>query len=71
MEQDLHQANKQLIKENKLYDLEFLCANSNWKSVKPVIIYPQVGSFSKFIIEKYGKINSRNYTKIHQGILKC
>lgn len=55
MGQDLHQANKQLIKENKLYDLEFLCANSNWKSVKPVIIYPQVGSFSKFIIEKYGK----------------
>jgi hypothetical protein len=55
MGEDLHVVAKKLFQENKLYPLEWLCANSNWNNVEPVIIYPQAGSFAKFIIEKYGK----------------
>ena len=55
MGESLHVVSKRLLQEKKLYSIEFLCNNNNWKSVEPVIIYPQVGSFSKFIIEKYGK----------------
>lgn len=55
MGEDLHVAAKKLLQEDKLYPLEWLCANDNWKNIEPIIIYPQVGSFSKFIIEKYGK----------------
>jgi len=55
MGESLHVVSKRLLQEKKLYSIEFLCDNNNWKSVEPVIIYPQVGSFSKFIIEKYGK----------------
>lgn len=55
MGEDLHVVAKKLFQENKLYPLEWLCANNNWKNVEPIIIYPQAGSFAKFIIEKYGK----------------
>lgn len=55
MEKDLHIVAKKLLKKKKLYSIKWLCTNSNWKNIEPIIIYPQVGSFSKFIIEKYGK----------------
>lgn len=55
MGEDLHIVAKKLLQEKKLYPIEFLCDNNNWENVEPTIIYPQVGSFSKFIIEKYGK----------------
>ncbi len=55
MGEDLHVVAKKLLQENKLYPLEWLCSNNNWGNVEPIIIYPQVGSFSKFIIEEYGK----------------
>ncbi|MFA5013140.1 MAG: hypothetical protein WC520_01095 [Candidatus Paceibacterota bacterium] len=52
---DLHISAKRLLNENKLYPIEWLCDNNNWETVQPTIIYPQVGSFVKFIIENYGK----------------
>lgn len=52
---DLHIVSKNLLKEKKLYSIEFLFNNKNWNKVDSTIIYPQVGSFSKFIIEKYTK----------------
>jgi hypothetical protein len=55
MGEDLHMVAKKLLQENKLYPLEWLCSNNNWGNVEPIIIYPQVGSFSKFIIEEYSK----------------
>lgn len=55
MGKDLHVTTKELLEKDKLYPIKWLCANRNWENVDPVIIYPQVGSFSKFIITKYGK----------------
>ncbi|MDD3922958.1 MAG: hypothetical protein PHY39_05430 [Endomicrobiaceae bacterium] len=55
MDENLHAVAKKLLQENKLYPIKWLCSNRNWKDVKPLMIYPQVGSFSKFIIEEYGK----------------
>ena len=55
MGKDLHVVTRELLENDKLYPLKQLCTNCNWESVDPVIIYPQVGSFSKFIITKYGK----------------
>jgi hypothetical protein len=55
LNKDLHSAAKELMEGKKLYSIEFLCDNNNWEHVEPTIIYPQAGSFAKFIIEKYGK----------------
>ncbi|MFA5080389.1 MAG: hypothetical protein WC472_02065 [Candidatus Paceibacterota bacterium] len=55
MGEDLHIVTKKLLPENKLYPIEWLCANSNWEEVEPKIIYPQVESFTKYLIETYGK----------------
>jgi hypothetical protein len=55
MNKDLHLISKELLNENKLYSLQWLCDNNNWENVEPTTIYPQVGSFTKFLIEKYGK----------------
>ncbi|HOI60271.1 MAG TPA: hypothetical protein PKU93_03010 [Candidatus Pacearchaeota archaeon] len=55
MGKELHIVSKKLLKEKKLYPIEFLFDNKNWNTVDPIIIYPQAGSFSKYIIEKYGK----------------
>lgn len=52
---DLHVISKKLLSENKLYPLKNLCDNENWETVEPIIIYPQAGSFIKFLIERYGK----------------
>lgn len=55
MGEDLHTVSKRLLKEGKTYSAEFIFNNKNWGGVSPIIIYPQVGSFTKFIIDKYGK----------------
>jgi hypothetical protein len=55
MGEDLHHIAKSLSDENRFYSLEWLCDNKNWENVEPVIIYPQAGSFAKFLIEYYGK----------------
>lgn len=55
MNENLHMVAKKLIEEKKLYSMDFLCDNNNWENVEPVIIYPQVGSFVKHLIESDGK----------------
>jgi len=55
MGEDLNVVAKKLLQKNKLYSIEWLCTNDNWGNIEPVIIYPQVGSFTKYIIETYGK----------------
>ncbi|MDD5639209.1 MAG: hypothetical protein PHR47_00140 [Candidatus Pacebacteria bacterium] len=69
MGQELHEIARKLKEKNKLYSIEFLCSNENWEDVEPIIIYPQVGSFAKFLINQYSKESfkdvyqntSRNY----------
>jgi len=53
--EDLHVSAKNLSPKKKLYQIKFLCANNNWENIEPATIYPQVGSFAKYIIETYGK----------------
>ncbi|MDD5568986.1 MAG: hypothetical protein PHG23_01050 [Candidatus Pacebacteria bacterium] len=55
MDKELYAVSGDLLRENKLYSLEWLCDNNNWEEVEPTIIYPQVGSFAKFLLEQYGK----------------
>jgi len=55
IDEDLHVITKKLLQENKLYAVDFLCTNNNWVEVVPTIIYPQVGSFIKYLIEIHGK----------------
>lgn len=55
MNKELHSVSRELLNQNKLYSIQWLCDNNNWENVEPTIIYPQVGSFIKFLIEYYGK----------------
>jgi hypothetical protein len=64
MGEDLHVVAKKLLQKNKLYSLEWLLENSNWNNVDSVVIYPQVGSFIKYLIESYGK---ENFEKVYQS----
>jgi len=45
---------REMLKENKLYSVSELVDNKYWGCVEPPIIYPQVGSFSRFLISNYG-----------------
>ena len=51
---DIDGISKKLLNQNKLYSISELVNNNNWNKVKPFIIYPQVGSFARFLIESYG-----------------
>ncbi|MFH1657551.1 MAG: hypothetical protein ABH919_03725 [bacterium] len=51
---DIDIASKELLNENKLYSIKDLFDNKNWGKVKPEIIYPEVGSFTRFLIKTYG-----------------
>ncbi|MEA1936677.1 MAG: hypothetical protein U9N04_01020 [Patescibacteria group bacterium] len=51
---DIDEISKELLRQNKLYSLLELVDNNNWNEVEPPIIYPQVGSFARFLIESYG-----------------
>ena len=64
MGEDLDSVAKKLLKNGNLYPLRYLCNNKNWKDVKPIIIYPQAGSFAKFLIKKYGK---NNFKRLYQN----
>ena len=73
MGQELHEVTKKLKEENKLYSIEFLCSNDNWKDVEPIVIYPQVGSFVKFLINKYSRERFKaayQDTSRHYGLSK-
>ena len=51
---DIDEISKELLRQNKLYSLLKLVDNNNWDKVKPPVIYPQAGSFVRFLIESYG-----------------
>jgi len=52
---DLHNLARDIKLRDSLYPLVFLCSNDNWKDVDSVIIYPQVGSFVKWLISEYSR----------------
>jgi len=67
MNKELYLISKELLDENKLYPLQWLCDNNNWKKVESTIIYPQIGSFTKFLIEEHGK---NKFKEVYQSTLR-
>lgn len=51
---DIDVLSKRLMKKNKLYSLKWLLNNKNWDKVKEKIVYPQAGSFVRYLINTYG-----------------
>ncbi len=51
---DIDILSKKLMKKNKLYSLKWLCNNKNWNKVKEEIVYPQAGSFIRYLINNFG-----------------
>lgn len=51
---DIDILSKRLMKKNKLYPLKWLINNKNWERVKEEIVYPQAGSFIKYLINTHG-----------------
>lgn len=64
LNRDLHLAAKELMEEEKIYSIDFICNNNNWEYVEPTVIYPQIGSFIKYLIEYYGK---ENFKRVYQN----
>jgi hypothetical protein len=64
LNRDLHSTAKELMEEGKIYSIDFICNNNNWEHVEPTIIYPQVGSFIKYLIEYY---NKENFKRVYQN----
>ncbi|HNY36230.1 MAG TPA: hypothetical protein PLD14_00960 [Candidatus Pacearchaeota archaeon] len=60
MGEKLNIAAIKLLKNGNLYPIRYLYDNKNWENVKQIIIYPQAGSFTKFLIKKYGKNNFKH-----------
>lgn len=52
-------------KKNKLYSIKFLMENKNWDKVDEMIVYPQSGSFVKYLINIYG---IEKFKKIYQEL---
>lgn len=51
---DIDIISKELLNQNKLYSIKELADNKNWEKVESKIIYPEVGSFARFLINTYG-----------------
>lgn len=51
---DIDVISKELLGQNKLYPVRDLVDNENWQKIKPEIIYPEAGSFIRFLINTYG-----------------
>ena len=45
---------KNYLEKSKLYLIKFLVNNKNWDKVNEVIVYPQSGSFVRYLINTYG-----------------
>ena len=45
---------KKYLKRDKLYSLEFLIDNKNWNKINEAIVYPQAGSFIRYLVKTYG-----------------
>lgn len=56
--EDIDKLCTDFIRQKKIYSvysIEWLAENKNWKDVDPKIIYPQAGSFARFLINNYSK----------------
>ncbi len=53
--EDIDVISKELLNQNKLYAIKNLVDNKNWKKTEPKIIYAEVGSFIRFLINTYGR----------------
>lgn len=42
------------LRKGCLYSIRFLFDNKNWDRIDDMIVYPQAGSFIRFLIEEYG-----------------
>lgn len=51
---DIDVISKKLLNQSKLYSIKNLVDNKNWREIKPKIVYPEVGSFARFLIDIYG-----------------
>ncbi|MDP3057156.1 MAG: hypothetical protein Q8N37_01365 [bacterium] len=51
---DIDIISKELLSQKKLYSIKNLIDNKNWEKVDSKIIYPEVGSFVRFLINTYG-----------------
>ncbi len=62
---DVDFISKELLEQKKLYSVKELIDNKNWEGVEPKIIYPEVGSFTRFLINTYGRDKFKNiYQKL-------
>jgi len=50
---DIDMLSRKLLEDEKLYPISELIDNKYWDNVEPPIIYTEVGSFSRFIINNY------------------
>ena len=64
---------------NKLYPIRFLIDNKNWSKVDDMIVYPQAGSFVRYLINNYGmerfkesykKLSRKNNVKENINIIE-
>jgi hypothetical protein len=62
---DIDEISKELMSRKELYSIRSLVDNKNWDDVRPRIIYPQAGSFSRFLINNYGL---DKYKKVYQKL---
>lgn len=62
---DIDFLSKKLLRRNKLYYIKNLVDNKNWDDVKPKIVYPQAGSFTRFLINTYGW---NKYRKVYKKL---
>lgn len=51
---DVDIISRELQGQKKLYSIVSLIDNKNWAAVEPKIIYPEAGSFVRFLINTYG-----------------
>lgn len=77
---DIDFISKELLDQNKMYPIEDLIDNKNWEKLEPKIIYPEVGSFTRFLINTYGwnefreiyqKLSRLNSFKDNIEIIEC
>ncbi len=45
---------KKYLKKDKIYPIKFLINNKNWDKINDMIVYPQSGSFVRYLIKIYG-----------------
>lgn len=62
---DIDILSKRFLKKNKLYSLKWLLDNKNWDKVREEIVYPQAGSFVRYLISTYG---IKKFKKVYKAL---